>query len=224
MLTFEDFSKRLALGQLKNLSIIDDIDRDKISSEHVQEILELTNQGLIDLSTRFPIITKQIDLVFETNKNSYSLVPAGLATYLDATNTEPFEIDGFIKILDIMDSDGVTHSHDTDGHIITPTYNSVRFTNAKMEELGSRVRIRYQANHVKINENSNIDLPPNLEIALQLFVSALCISHMGGEAHSAKGDRYFASFLRQVGEDELRNTSSTSEVHEDNRLSERGFP
>tara|TARA_B110000211_G_C13982263_1_gene509985 strand:- start:204 stop:875 length:672 start_codon:yes stop_codon:yes gene_type:complete len=222
MITFAQFSERLARGQLKNTAAVDDTNLGEICPEYEDTILSLTNQGLVDLSTRFPLITKQIDLTFVDSQYVYQLVQSNVGVFLDDAYTDVFE-DNFVRVLDIWDADGKRHPHDTNGHIMTPVYNSLRFSASKMEELGEKVRIRYQSKHAGIDADANIDIPPNLETALQLFVASLYISHMNGPDHSAKGDSYFAAYLRHIGEDEQRNTSSVSEIQEDTRFNDRGF-
>lgn len=224
MVTFEAFTQRLALGQLKNTSAVDESNLGIIIPEYYDTILSLTNQGLVDLSTRFPLVTKQIDLTFEEGKYLYPFTGAALGSYLSTDDTQDdFDDESFVTFIDIFDKNGKRHPHETNGHILTPSYNSLRFTKAKMDELKPKVRIRYQVKHAGITDSDNIDLPPNLETGLQLFVAALYLSHMNGPDHSAKGDSYYAAYLRHIGEDEARNTSSTSEVTEDTRFSDRGF-
>lgn len=222
MISFLDFTKRLARGQLKNTSAVSELDKNSIDDNSINTILDLTNQGLVDLSSRFPILTRQVDLIFQPNINIYLLNSSGLGSYLSDTDTEDFE-DNFIKVLDIFDSEGKSHTFDSCGHIMTPTYNTLRFSNSKIKELGEKVRIRYQAKHPMIDEDDAIDIPPNLETALQLFVSSLFLSHMNSKEHTDKGDSYFAAYLRHIGEDEIHNNSSISEIDVDNRFSERGF-
>lgn len=224
MITFEKLTQRLARGQLKNTAAVDDSNRGFICPEYEDTILELANQGLVDLSTRFPLITRQIDLIFADGVYVYPMVASDVDGYHldDSLTGEPFS-DDFLKIIDIIDGNGDIHAYDTNGHIMTPTFNSLRFTAAKMEELGEKVRIRYQVKHPEITAADNINIPPNLETALQLFVASLYISHMNGQEHSQKGDSYFAAYLRHIGEDETKNTSSTSEVELDTRLTDRGF-
>ena len=222
MITFEKFSQRLAHGQLKNTSAVDDTYKDEIDSAYLPTVLDLTNQGLVDLSTRFPLITRQVDLVFQPDQHVYKLNSANVGSFLIDTDTDPFE-DNFVKILDIFDEDGCRYTHDTNGHIMTPTYDTLRFSKSIMEDLGDKVRVRYQAKHPTIGLEDNIDIPPNLVTGLQLFVASLYISHMNGPDHTIKGDSYFAAYLRHIGEDETRNTSSTSEVNLDTRFCDRGF-
>lgn len=223
MITFTEFSERLATGQLKNTSAVEEGMVGQISPEYLPTVLKLTNQGLVDLSTRFSLVTRLIDLEFQENQTLYAMNSSGVGTYLDESQTDTFIDNDFVKVLDIFDTNGVRHTHDTNGHIMTPTFDNLRFTKAKIEELEPKIRIRYQAKYSEIGIDGSINLPPNLVTGLQLFVSSLYISHMNGQEHSAKGDSYFAAYLRHIGEDEARNNSSTSEIDEDTRFQDRGF-
>lgn len=223
MISFTQLCERLARGQLKNTAAVEQTNLGEICPDYVPTILSLTNQGLVDLSTKFPLVTKQIDLVFQTGVHLYPLADAGLSTYLDISQTEAFDEDVFVKVLNVWDADGNNHPIDTNGHIMTPTFNTLRFSAAKMEEIGEKCRLRYQARYPEILESDAINIPPNLETALQLFVASLYISHMNGPEHTTKGDSYYAAYLRHIGEDESKNLSSTSEIHEDNRFQDRGF-
>lgn len=226
-MNFREFRKKLAHGQLKNTSAVDDAQKGDIDPIYYETIRSLTNQGLVDISTRKPIIHRLVDLTFEEGRNVYPLVTG--AAYLDDTGLDAFVDSELVKILEIQDSAGFPHTPDTDGHILTPSFNSIRFTNVMMSELGEKVRIRYQALHPEIPEDETlwesfqIQIPPSLTNALQLYVAGLYLSHMNGPEHSAKGDSYYGAYLREMGEDTLSNNSSTSEIHEDTRFSDRGF-
>jgi hypothetical protein len=226
-MNFKEFRKKLAHGQLKNTSAVDDAQKGDIDPQYYDTIRSLTNEGLIDISTRKPIIHKLVDLTFEDGRNVYPMVDG--SSYLDDTGLDSFAGDQLVKILEIQDSAGFPHTPDSDGHILTPSYNSLRFTSVMMAELGEKVRIRYQALHPEIPDDPelwddfDIQIPPSLLSALQLYVAGLYISHMNGQEHSAKGDSYYGAYLREMGEDTLNNNSSTSEVHEDTRFADRGF-
>jgi hypothetical protein len=223
MLTFEDLASRLAHGQLKNTAAVEDENLGYICPEFIPTILSLANQGLVDLATRFPLFKSQVDLTFSPGRNVYPLKESELVTYLSDTPEEPFQDVRFIRILDLFDETGARHTVNTNGHILTPSFNTLRITTAKQEELGAKIRIRYQQKATELTELGSVDLPPNLETALQLFVASLFISHMGSPEHSAKGDAYYGVYLRHVGEDEAKDLSSTSEVDENSKFHERGF-
>lgn len=231
MVTFTNFMERLARGQLKNTSAVEDTNLGEICPNYIPTILSLTNQGLVEISTKLPIIRKLVDLTFVADQALYVLNNAGLATYLDDTDTDvaAFIEDAFVKILDVFDKDGRRYQPNTGGHITTPFYNSVRFSAAYRDEtkadfIGPKVRIQYQAKHLDIvNDADLINLPPNLLMALQLFVAAHYLGDMGGKEHVIRGDGYMALFLRHLSEDEFRNVSGTSEVEEDDRFTSHGF-
>jgi hypothetical protein len=226
MLTFEDFLTRLALSQLKNTNAVDDVHRGIVKDEERETLLSLTNQGLIDLSARFPLFKAEVDLTLDLSQRIYPIVQAGLGTYLTATVEEPFLDDKFLRILGIYDANGDWHDVNTNGHIVTPSHNTLRFSTAKIEdllEIGTKVRIRYQSKPETLTEEGMITLPPNLWTSLQLFVASLYFSHMGGADHNAKGDKYYGLYLRHVSEDEAKDLSSTSEVEASPKFEERGF-
>lgn len=216
MMTFQAFLVRLAQGQLKNTSAVADSQMGVIKEEYHEAILGLTNQGLVDICSKMPIIKSFVDLTFVDGQSTYHLIKD--APYLSTS------YDGeMVKVLDVIQSDGEKHTVDSNAHISTPTYNTLWFSQEMMKCLGPKIRVEYQALHPKVADEGVINIPPNMETALQLFVSSLYISHMNGPDHSKKGDSYMAAYLRHLGGDEERNTSSTSEVQEDTRFSDRGF-
>jgi hypothetical protein len=224
MITYTQFMERLARGQLKNTSAVQETNLGEIVPDYQDTILNLTNQGLIDITTRLPLIRKLVDLTFVADQFSYPLTTA--APYLDVTGLDAFVDDAFVRVLDIFDADGRRYQPNTGGHIISPLYNTLRFTAAIMDVdtgIGPTVRIQYQAKHLAITATDSIDLPPNLLTALQLFVAANYVSDMGGKEHVIRGDGYLALYLRHVSEDEVRNTSGISEVEEDSRFYNAGF-
>ncbi len=223
MVTYVEFAERLARGQLKNTSAVEDTNLGEICPDYTATILNLTNQGLVEISTRLPVVRKLVDLTFVDDQFIYPLVVGALTSYLSDTDTDPFVDDSFVKVLDIYAENGTRYQPNTGGHIITPVFDTLRFTASIMELIGPKVRVQYQAKYVTIEEGGSIDLPPNLIAALQLWVAARYFADMGGKDHAAVGDNYYAMFLRQVTEDEVRNTSGTSEVEADTRFYDNGF-
>ena len=231
------FAERLARGQLKNTAAVEETNLGEICPDYAATILSLTNQGLVDISTRLPLIRKLIDLTFVTDQFVYPLNDAS-ALYLDDSLTETFVEEAFVKVLDIYDSTGdlylpsagKRYEPNTNGHITTPTFDSIRFSAAYIDPdnsayIGPKIRIQYQAKHLEITADDDIiSLPPNLVAALQLYVAAQYISDMGGKEQIARGDGYMALYLRHVGEDVLLNTSGTSEVeNQTDRFTDSGW-
>lgn len=221
MITFENFTKRLAHGQLKNTHATEDSEMGTINPEYIDTILELTNQGLEDISMRKPILFGLVDLTFVAGTNIYPLVEG--QSYLAHTDVGDFKNEDFVQVLEVQEENGTAHTVKTDGHILAPSNDVLRFTNSIMDEIGPKVRIKYQRKHAIISAGDTINIPPNYYTALQLFVASLYISHMGSPEHTAKGDAYFATYMRHLNLDELNNTSQTSEVLDDTRFEDRGF-
>ena len=225
MISFAQFAERLARAQLKNMSAVDDTNLGEIQPDYMPTVLSLTNEALTTLSTKFPLFKLQADLTLDPAKQEYSF-DTDIASLTMVETSQTYDSDRFIKILNVFDTNGDELLTDVNGHVTKPAYNRIRFTTSKLMELlemGPKVRIRYQARHTVIVETGNIILPPNLETALQLLVASMYISQMNGPEHSAKGDSYYAQYLRHIGEDELQNNSSTSEIETDNRFTNRGF-
>lgn len=222
MISFTQFCGRLARAELKNMSAVDDTSLGEIRPDYVETVLSLTNQGLTTLSTKFPLFKLQVDLTLDESKQEYSFETDTAALTMVETG-QVYDPERFIKILNVYDTNGDEVLTDVNGHVTVPSYNRIRFTTAKLLELSPKVRIRFQARHPEITEGDGIELPPNLESALQLLVASMYISQMNGPEHSAKGDSYYAAYLRHIGEDEMKNNSSTSEIETDNRFENRGF-
>lgn len=221
MISFTQFSERLARAELKNMSAVDQTNLGEIQPDYVDTILSLTNQGLTTLSTKFPLFKLQVDLTLDAAKQEYSF-DTDESLMIPVESSQTYDPERFIKILNVYDENGDEVLTDVNGHVTLPSYNRIRFTTAKLIEL-TKVRIRYQAKHPEITAADGIEIPPNLETALQLLVASLYITQMNGPEHSAKGDSYYAAYLRHIGEDEMKNHSSTSEIETDNRFSDRGF-
>ena len=77
MLTYIQFAERLARGQLKNTAAVENTNLGEICPDYVDTVLSLTNQGLVDISTRLPLIKRLVDLTFVAGQNVYALAVAG---------------------------------------------------------------------------------------------------------------------------------------------------
>lgn len=219
---FTAFTRKLALGQLKNTAAVDDQDLGELNPGHEDQLLELTNQGLIDISTKMKLFESTIVLTFVTNQNIY---------VLDENLDPGFE--DYVRLLSVhavhKDMDNIPENEKvfipkTSSQITMPAFNSIRFTDAFMEDYAPAVDLKFQIKHPIIDLDGTMQLPHHLYEALALYVSGLYLSHMGGEEHTAKGDSYYGLYLKMCGDDITENKSQTSEVvDEDTRFQDRGF-
>lgn len=219
---FTDFIRKLAYTQLKNTAAVDSQDLGGIDPGHEDQLLELTNQGLIDISTRMKLFESTYVLTFLPSTNIYSLTSATDVALTDYVRL--LSVHAVPTGKDPIPSNEKTFIPKTNSQITIPSPYSVRFTNAFMEDYGPAVDLKFQSKHPVIELMDTMQLPIHLYEALALYVSGLYLSHMGGEEHSKKGDSYYGLYLKMMGDDVIDNKSQTSElVDEDTRFQDRGF-
>lgn len=212
-LAFEDFTAKLAKGQLKNTAAVDDSQAGLIVPEYEAQILELTNQGLVDITSKKKLQEGIVALTFVANQNIYPL-----------DTSEGGEYENLVRVLEIVTSDGRRHVPKTSPMITMVNKETIRFSDEFIEYYGPAVDVHFQTHHDEIDVMGEIDIPKHLHEALVLYVAGLYLSHMGGEEHTAKGDSYYGLYLQMLGVDEIENLSGTSEVNdEDVRFADRGF-
>lgn len=219
---FTDFTIKLALGHLKNTAVVDDQDLGEINPGHEDQLLELTNQGLIDISTRMKLFETTYILSFVDGQNIYMLEEALDPVFVNFVRL--LSVHGVLTGEEIIPENEKTFIPKTNSQITMPSPFSVRFTDKFMEDYAPAVDLKFQTKHPTIAVDGIMMLPHHLYEALALYVSGLYLSHMGGEEHTAKGDSYYGLYLKMMGDDVMENKSQTSEVvDEDTRFSDRGF-
>lgn len=232
MLTLEDFMERLARGPLKNMAAVEQTNLGEILPEYYDTIRVLINEGLREISTKKMVTSGRVKVTWVENQTDYILRESNLGVFLEdyaETEEQAFVDDLFVRIYEIytLDENGEDLARilpDSGQGISTPSFNRIRTTNSFRTMYEHGVRIQYQARHLALVElTDEITLPPSLEYPLQLFVASQYIAHMGGPEHSKKGDEYRAKYLQEMGEDEAKNLSTTSEVDFDCRFNDRGF-
>ena len=180
--SFTEFTVQLARQQLKNTAAVDDQDTGELNPAHEDQILDLTNQGLIDITTKKKLWTDTQALTFVTDQNIYDL--SGV------------EYDGFVKLLEVIavptDYEVIEENQRKftpkgSNGITQPSPTSIRFSDRFMENYGPAVDLHFQKTHPVIDLAGNIDLPSHMFECLGLYVGGLYLSQMGGEEHTAKG-------------------------------------
>jgi len=213
ILTFENFLLKLARGQLKNTAASDDSESGVIEPQYVDQLLDLTNQGLVDITTRKKLYEGTVALTFVDGQNLYPLDTTAGADY-----------ENFVRVLEVVTSDERKHTPKTNAHITQPNPEALRFSSKFMDFYKPAVDVRFQTTHPAIAEDGEMNLPSHLYEALVLYVSGLYLAHMGGEEHKKTGDSYYGLYLKMMTDDTIENLSGTSEVtDEDTRFQDRGF-
>lgn len=219
--SFTEFVTDLAFGQLKNTALTDDSDTGEINPAHEDQLLSLTNKGLIDITTRKKIITETSVVTFVSGTNDYTI-----SDQADNNLVKVVQIDAVPTGYEVITANKRIFTPKTTRHITQPSMWVIRFTDEFMEAYGPAVDVVKQLLHPRLITNSNMDitLPPTMFEALELYVSGLYLSHMGGDEHTKKGDAYYGLYLKMMTDDEIQNSSSTSEIEDnDTRFVDRGF-
>lgn len=212
-LTVEDFLAKLAHGQLKNTAATDDSQEGLILPEYEEQMINLLNQGLVDLTTRKKLFEEIVSLDFVDSQNIYSL---------DTSETGDFK--NLVRVLSVTTSDERVHVPKTNAHITQPNPESLRFSKQFMDHHKPSVDILFQTLHPTVELMDEMNLPAHLYEALVLYVSGLYLSHIGGDENNQKGDSYYGLYLKKLNDDIIENSSGTSElVDEDTRFTDRGF-
>ena len=208
-ISFEDFLTSLAVGQLKTTHATDDELTGEIRDDYREVLLSLTNQGLTDITTKKKLFSRSATLTLDKSVNTYTM----------DTVTFP----NLIQINNVVFPDGLRKTPNAGLAIILPQYNELKFSQDILDKYTS-CEVLYQDKHPAITEADSINLPPTLLETLALYVAGLYISQMGGKENTGKGDQYYGLYIQRMREDQLNNSSSTSElVDEDTRFHDRGF-
>lgn len=214
ILNFCDFMDRLAVGQLRNTAAVDESQSGVILPEYHDHILKLTNQGLVDLTSKKKLFEEVRTLTFVDGQNVYPL---------DVTAGADFE--NLVSVFEIVTANERKHTPKNSVHIMQPNQETLRFSDTFMECNPPAVDVWFQVHHPELPDtDADMNLPNHLYEVLALYVAGLYLTHMGGEEHKARGDSYYGLYLKKCVDDTIENTSNTSEVtDEDTRFNDRGF-
>ena len=234
-ITFTQFLKRLALGQFRNLALVDENNTSLIKNAHRDLILLHTNDGLKDLHTKYVLLKKDLILNIQSEVRYYYLrddfkissASAETYKYIDDTIGEAF-LDDVIRVLKIFDPDKVElYINDTDQveSIMNREFDCLKVPETVFD--GLALTVTYQACHPVLVDDGvtedTIRLPYMLEDALAYFVASKVLMDMGSPEQVQKGmmfgQMYEAICLNVLSSD----LASTSMSNTTDKLDGRGF-
>ena len=226
MNNLNDLFRELALGELSNLSIVEN---DTIKPEKRPHIVTRANDALLDLYARF--VLKERDMLVEMREGmtNYHLLKRyawsqfseenppdrfNMPYIMDMIN-EPFEED-VIKILSVYNSFG-------DKLPLNDTDNAMSVFNPQSNVLqvpypipGQSLSLEYQAKHTPLDHcrcDEEIMIPDVLWRALKAYVAGKTCSHMNTQEMTAKGQEHliiYETICQEVVEKDLVNTSTST--------------
>lgn len=236
MKTLNDLFHDLALGELSNLSMVEN---DTIIPQRRPKIVTYANDGLLDLYSTF--VLKEKDMIVEMREGvtNYHLLKRYAGSQYDEENppdrwampyimdsiSEPFEED-VIKILSVWNSFGqkmpLNDMERTDS-VFNPQSNVLQ---VPFPIPGQSLALEYQAKHTKLehcNCDAEIELPDVLWRALKAYVASKVFMHMNTQENTAKGQEHtiiYDMICQDVVEKDLVNTSSSTT---NSRFAKRGW-
>ena len=227
-----DLFERLSFAELSNLAIGME-GAGTIRDEDQRKVLIHTNDGLLQLYSRFILKTKYLLIEEQEHITQYHLIEKFTESqncveypYIKDKVADRFTGD-LIRILEVYDDCGNQFAlNDTeDCHsLFTPSPQTLQIPNPRT---GRPKHILYQARHdiiLEILENTWIEVPFVLEGALQAYIAHKIFSHMNGQENLLKSQDHYATYERICQEVEAKDLVSTSVSNSFNKLTERGFP
>lgn len=227
-----DLYERLSFAELSNLAIGME-GAGTIRDEDQRKVLIHTNDGLLQLYSRFILKTKYLLIEEQEHITQYHLIEKFTESqncveypYIKDMAADRFTGD-LIRILEVYDDCGNQFAlNDTeDCHsLFTPSPQTLQIPNPRT---GRPKHILYQARHdiiLEILENTWVEVPFVLEGALQAYIAHKIFSHMNGQENLLKSQDHFTTYERICQEVEAKDLVSTSVSNSSNKLTERGFP
>ena len=224
-MNLEELFRDLALGELNNLSVVDNF---TIKGDKRPQVTVYANDGLLDLHSRF--VLKEKDMIVEMREGitNYHLLKRYAVSQYDEDNppdrwampyimdtvAEPFQED-VIKILSVWNTFGMPvplNDLERTDSVFNPQSNVLQVPfPIPLQALG----IEYQAKHAPLdhcNCKDLIELPDILIPALKAFISSKVFSHMNSQDGTVKGQQYmmeYESLCQGVIDKDLVNSSSS---------------
>lgn len=228
----DEFIENISLGELSNLYIGLE-GQVELHPQNRKKLLNYMNQGLKAISSRFPILKKELIIRGQDHIALYHLRPeysmsCGTAKvrYIDDRHCDPYKGD-LIKILSVYNEIGMEfplNDLSKNESLFTPSWDTLQITHAVLNQGYSVI---YQALYPKMEDIEGgcrtFHLPPLLEEALVNFVAGKVYSHMNGQENKATSQEFMGVFEQKCAETAEFDLAATSAVSTNHKSSERGF-
>ena len=227
-----DLFERLSFAELSNLAVGME-GAGTIRTEDQRKVLIHTNDGLLQLYSRFILKTKYLLIEEQEHITQYHLIEK----FAESKNCVEFPYikdlvgDRFtgdlIRILEVYSNCGeqfVLNDAEDCHSLFTPSPQTLQIPNPRT---GVPKHILYQARHdiiENINDKVWVEIPFVLEGALQAYIAHKIFNHMNGQENLLKSQDHYTTYERICQEVEAKDLVSTSVSNSSNKLTERGFP
>lgn len=229
-ITSSTLIRRLALGELSNLSMVDKDAPDTIKEEHIPTVLMMINQALRVLFTKLLltqkeiIINQQVDITHYYLREEFAIGSDSdqPVKYLDISACPDFGRD-VVKILSVYDGLGrqlFLNRMDEPLSVFTPQFDCLQITANHQSET---FYVLYQGLHPTVGIDDIINIPPSLEDAIVVLTASKVYANLNGRNNSVRASVLDQEYERIVMSNEIRDSASTSEGFANSKLDRNGF-
>ena len=225
--------KRLALGELSNLSLVSKASPGEILSKYVPSVVSHMNDGLVQIYTRLLLLEKEVVILTVPAVTKYYLRPDRAARseklsgikYINDSVDYPFTGD-LIKILGVYDERGVKvplNDRNDPLSIFTSETDVLSVTDLY---LGTYLSVLYQASHPILNHNNleqNINIPSYLVQTLCDYVASKVYGAMNGVANMRRSQEYMGAYENALFNVKIDDIAITSRTSTNTKFEQKGF-
>lgn len=226
-----DLFERLSVGELSNLAIGKEGAGD-IREADKRKVVTHVNSGLLEIYSRFILLTKIITVEMVSHITNYHLEVSNAESkdcaeypYIKDLPNDPFTGD-VIRILEVIRWDNKKIPLNDDNNPDSAYTPAPQMLQMPYPIHGKQIYITYQARHLPIKTHTgteNVRLPFVLEDALQSYVAYKIFSHMNGDGAVARSQEHLAMFERRCQEVEEKDLVNMSPNVTTLKLCDRGF-
>lgn len=230
-----DLFKLLARGELSNLSFAED---GVIKANKVATLTQHANEALLRLTTRLPLIEKDLLIELRDGMTNYHLVkqyawsqaPEGTsntswcAPYI-MDKVDPFQED-VVKILRVYNSYGIELPLNDQNEAMSLFTPQAKVLQVPFYSNGDVLNVVYHAHHPVLEEDcweQCIQVPDNLMGALRAYIAHLVYAHMNTAESVAISSNHLSSYDRICMEFLESASSNVSKQDTNTTFEKRGW-
>lgn len=230
--------RKLSFNELASMNLGNE-GKGNISTAHYERLIDKTNNALLDLYTRFPLLEKELVLRTYDWKSNYLLTKAHAVSNEDSTELKYILDTPDNKFLgDLIFITGVANEigeslpiNDREQYasVFTPQTNQLQLTHTSDDQA---YFVSYQAKHPDLVYNPDdldftlvqeLEVPVPLETALRHHVASGIFAAMSGQGVTAKSESLMALYETECAKVEEKNLLGVPDLSTNTKLERRGF-
>lgn len=231
--------KKLALGELSNLSMSGDGTTGVMNVNAYPKLIQATNDALKDMFSRLLLAEKELLIqsldwksLYYLRKEFALMDPTVGIKYIVDTPNYPFTGD-LVKVLGVTNEEGdplPMNDSEQWASVFTPYFDAVQLTHVGNDQVFS---VTYQALHAELLEtmtapadplDQEIHIPSILEEMLRIKVAHGIFAAMSGQEYSVKAQQLEATYEMKYADIDQKNLIGDAGLSTNVKIHRRGFP